>query len=176
MAQPSNFYGDVIFQGSATFAGSVVLPSSCVANANVQPAAAIDSSKLIHRFSLSRELFAPGTTIIAVAAALWHVARKGGNVVGIEAAITTAATGADRTVTVDLQKSTGGGAFATMLTTTVNITNATAIRTAVAGVVSGAGAFIDGDILQVTVAVAGAAGAQAAGLVVTVDVDQNPNT
>lgn len=175
MAQPSILYGDQLFQGSVSFGGPVNLPDSCVNNAKVSAGADIASSKLIHRFSLSLELFAPGTNISAIAAKLLHVARKGGNLVGINAAITTQPSG-DRTASVDLQKSTGGGAFATMLSSPVAISSATTIRTAVAGVVSGAGAFIAGDILQLVVSIGGSTGTQPAGLIVTVDIDQHPNT
>lgn len=176
MAQPSIIYGDTIFQGTVTFGGPVYLPDSTITNAKVAVGADIAASKLVHRFAVSVQLFAPGTTIISVASQLLLVCRKGGELVGVEAAITTQATGGDRTVSVDVQKSTGGGAFATALTTPVAITNATAIRTAVAGVVSGSPTYVDGDIYQAVVTVAGAAGAQAAGLILTVTFDQHPNT
>jgi len=175
MAQASQFYGDVIFQGGVAFAGTVTLPNSVVSNAQVAAAANIASSKVLHRFSRSKQLYAPGTTIVSLASELLHLARKGGEVVGFEAIITTQATGGDRTVSVDLQKSTAGGAFATILSSPISLTNATVIRTAVAGVISSA-AFVDGDIFQAVISVAGAAGAQAAGLLITADFDQNPNT
>jgi hypothetical protein len=176
MAQPSIIYGDVIYQGTVNFAGPVFLPDAVITNAKVAAAADIAASKLIHRFAVSVQLFAPGATIIAVASQLLLVCRKGGELVSVEAAITTQATGGDRTVSIDIQKSTGGGAFATALSSPVAITNATAIRTAVAGVVGGAPSYIDGDVYQAVVTVAGAAGAQAAGLMLTVTFDQHPNT
>ena len=176
MPNPTVFENAVLFNSTVGIVGAFTPPDGSITNTKILTAAGIESSKVIHRFTTSVQLFAPGTTIVAVAAQLLHICRKGGVVVGIQAIITTQATGADRTVTVDLQKSTGGGAFASCLSTTVNITNTTPIRTPVAGTVGAGGVFIATDSLQLTVAVGGAAGSQAAGLLVSVDLDQNPNT
>jgi len=148
-------------------------PANSVANASVASNAAIAATKLEHQFGVSYEFFAPGTAVTAVTAKLAHIV-KGvtGEIVSIEAVITTQATGADRTVTVDLEKSTGGGAFATVLSSTVDITNATVIRTPVAGTITTPDT-VDGDILQWTVAVAGAAGNQAEGLLVTMQLRED---
>jgi phosphoribosylpyrophosphate synthetase len=88
-----------------------------------------------------------------------------GTLLKFSAAITeTIATGADRTVTVDLHKSTGAGAFATVLSSTIGFTSSSVLLTK-----SNAGfsdtAILSGDILKVVVTVAGGAGNQALGLV-----------
>jgi hypothetical protein len=141
-------------------------------DADIAESANIAARKTIARRSLDVELFGPTTTIAALTKLL-HIARAAGTIVAVEAIITVQATGADRTVTVDLQKSTGGGAFATILSTTVNIDNTTVVRTAVLAVVSNTD-LVDGDILQAVVTVAGSAGNQAQGLLLTVTFDERP--
>ena len=94
---------------------------------------------------------------------------------GFRAQITEAvATGADRTVTIDLQKSTGGGAFASILGGTIGFTNLSSLRAWSAATVSNTalagGGPSAGDVLKITVAVAGAAGSQAQGLLVALDI------
>ena len=169
---PTYFDESVHVRGTLS-ASSFTPPASSVGNSAVISGDPIDAIKLEHQYSIDEELFAPGTTITALTQLL-HIARVAEEVVAIEAIITTVASGADRTVTVDLQKSTGGGAFATILTSTVDITNATVIRTPVAGTISGSGSLVDGDILQLVVTVAGAAGAQAEGLLVTTTLRAQP--
>lgn len=134
-------------------------------NTNIAADAGIRATKLEGEFNFTHSQ----TSTIAAATQYLRVIRGGeGTIVAIEAAITEAiATGADRTVTIDLQKSTGGGAFATVLSSTIQFTNASTLRAVSAGTISTSG-VVDGDILKVTVAVAGAAGAQATGLVVSV--------
>lgn len=149
------------------------LPANAVTDTSVIAAANIAASKLEHQRAISVELFGPTTTVAALTKLLHVVRGATGSVYAAEAVIITAATGGDRTVTVDIQKSTGGGAFATVLTTTINITNGTAVRTAVAAVVNSTpAALVDGDILQAVVTVAGVAGNQALGLLLTVTVKE----
>lgn len=170
----SDIRGNQTFHGTITFAGDVVLPDGVVDDAAIHASAAIAATKLEHQHVLSRQL-ADDTTAIAAGDELLYIVRgAAGEVVSIEAAIVTAATGADRTVTVDLQKSTAGGAFSTVLTTTVNITNATTVLVPVAGVVNAStGALVDGDILKLVWTVAGSAGNQAKGLVCTINLRED---
>ena len=126
----------------------------------------IDADKLEHYFPIVVELFGPAVTITAVTKTI-HIARKTGTIEAIEGVITTGPTGADRTVTVELYSGNAGSAYATVLSTTVDIVDATADRAVVAGVVT-TPAMADGDSLQLNVAVAGSAGSQALGLTVVV--------
>ena len=86
---------------------------------------------------------------------------------------TVQATGVDRTVNVDLQKSTSGGAFASITTTDIEIDDSTTIRTAVASTLSNT-SLSDGDILRAVVTVAGSADAQATGLMITLTLREDP--
>lgn len=170
----NSFDGDLIVRGTLN-ATRMVLPSASVTDLTVATGANINADKLEHQIEVSKQLVAPGTAITAQTH-LWFINRSTTTtVIDARAAITTQATGSDRTVTVDVQKATGGGAFATIMATTINITNATPINTSVDGTVGAAGALVAGDILQVVVTVAGVAGAQAQGLVVTLTLQETAN-
>lgn len=140
-------------------------------DADMADEANVEATKLQHREVIAREVFGP---LVSVAAKTeyWFALTgcEGVQLVAIEAAIGVQATGADRTVTVDLQKSTGGGAFATVLSSTVDITDGTTVRSMIAGAINNT-AIIEGDILQVVITVAGSADAQATGLIVAVTLD-----
>ncbi len=129
----------------------------------------LDASKHIRHESINKMLFGRSTTVIAATEDIHIVRGATGTLVGFEASINGAiATGADRTITVDLHKSTGGAAFATVLSSTIGFTNVSTLRTAVAAVINAASAaLVDGDQLAIIVTVAGAASAQATGLSVT---------
>ena len=164
---------NVNFYGITTFANSMVLSAGCVSDANVNVAAAIDADKLQHRHPLDAELIASASAVTAITKLL-HISAVTGTVMGLKAAVMTAATGADRTVTVDLQKSTGGAAFATVLTTAVILNNASVARVAQNAVVNATLiSLVAGDILQVVVTVAGSANDQAKGLVISAVIDEN---
>jgi hypothetical protein len=147
-------------------------PAQSIGSAAINTADPLPTAGLVHRHRVCVELFGPTTTITALTKLLAGILGTG-TLRAVEVYTTVQATGGDRTVTIDLQKSTGAGAFATVLTGTIGITNATAIRTAVPGTINTA-ALVDGDILQMTVAVAGAAGAQAQGLLAVLEWDENP--
>ena len=145
-----------------------------IRNDDVATGAGIAAAKVEHQQSIDRQLYAEGAAVVALASELLHISQAGGTLVGFEGIITTQATGADRTVNVDLQKSTGAGAFASITTTDIEIDNTTAVRTAVAAVLSSTG-LVDGDILRAVVTVAGSAGAQAAGLMITLTLREDPS-
>jgi hypothetical protein len=170
----SSIDGDLIVRGTIS-STRLTIPAGSVSDAQVPAGANINANKLQHHEEISVQLFAPGTTIVNVTQLL-HINRSTtATVIDVRAAITTQATGGDRTVTVDVQKATGGGAFATIMSSTVNITNSTAINTSVDGSVGAAGALVAGDVLQIVVTVAGAAGAQAKGLVVSATIQETAN-
>lgn len=152
---------------------SLGVPAGSVRNAGVAADAAIDASKLLHQYTVDRELFESATTVVAKTELLKIVRGATGTVVAFEAAVVTIATGADRTVNVDLQKSTGGGAFATILTGTILLDDGSTNLVPVAGVINTPG-LVDGDLLRVVVTVAGAAGNQAIGLVATLTMIETP--
>jgi hypothetical protein len=110
------------------------------------------------------ELFGPLTAVTALTKTL-GMAYAPGTLVDLDAWIEVVATGADRTVTVDLHKSTGGGAYSTVLSGTIGFRNVSTVRVAVGATIS-TPAYVAGDIFRLVVTVAGSAGAQATGLTV----------
>jgi len=147
-------------------------PSGSITNAHISASADIDATKVEHQLALDYEQL-PGTAVVADTRDLHIVHGATGSVVSFRAAITgTIATGADRTVNVDLQKSTGAGAFATILSATLEFDNASVLRTVATSAVA-TPALVAGDILRVVVTVAGAAGNQALGLIATATIRED---
>lgn len=144
-------------------------PAGSITNAAILAAAGIDATKVVHQFPLSHQQ--SGT--VAAATEYIHIARAAGTLVAIEAMVATVATGADRTATIDLLKSTGGGAFASVLTATLVLDNTNVAMTLESGTINTT-TYIDGDVFKLTVAVAGAAGDQAAGLLCVVTFRESP--
>ncbi len=127
-------------------------PAASVGDAAIAAGAGVQATKLIHANPTAvqaGQLFAPATTVVALTA--------------FGAWIEVQATGSDRTVSVDLQKSTGGGAYATVLSAPVAIDHTTTIRILVTATISSA-AYVAGDIFRLVVAVGGVGSAQATGL------------
>lgn len=171
MARAADFQGDILVKGSV-IATSLPVPSGTITNSMVAGSADIDATKLEHQHSLTYSQVT-GTAVVSETKDVMIVRGATGTLVQMEACITGAiATGADRTVTVDLHKSTGAGAFATVLSSTIVFSNTDALRTLEQAAFSST-ALVDGDILRVVVTVAGAAGAQAQGLVVTLTVRED---
>jgi len=164
MAEPALQPGDLHVRGRLS-CGSFTPPSAAISNSHVASDAAIDASKLLHMVNVCTELYPRGTTVIALTGQDCYIAKGIGTLTSVRAAINGAiATGADRTVTVDLQKSTAGGAFATVLSGTVGFTNASVLRTLSTGTISSA-TYAAGDLFRWVVTVAGSASAQATGLI-----------
>ena len=149
---------------------SVELPG--LTNKDIGAGAAIAANKSIHQKTVSVELAEAASAVVAIDK-LIASAVASGTLQAIEGTIVVQATGADRTVTVDLHRSTGGGSFATVLSTTVDITDSTTLLVPTAGVISTA-TVADGDIYKLVCTVAGGASAQAKGLVVTLVFDESP--
>ncbi len=142
-------------------------------NSDIATGAALAANKLIHQKTIATELFSPTTTIAALAGELLFIASASGTLQSFEGIVITNPTGADRTVTVDLERSTGGGGFASILSTNIEIVDGTADLTPVVAVISNT-TVADGDIYKVVVTVAGSAGNQALGLLVTLVWNEQP--
>ena len=121
----------------------------------------------------SVELAEQASAVVAIEKLLF-IANGAGTLDKLEATVITAATGADRTVNIDLLKSTAGGSFASVLTATLEFDNVDVALTPTEATLSTT-AYISGDIFKLTVAVVGAAGNQAIGLVASLTKSENPN-
>jgi hypothetical protein len=155
-------------------AAGMSLPPGAVTNASVAANAAIASSKLVCQKTITQQLIPETSPVTALTIDLASLVGAAGTLKDFNAWVTTVATGADRTVTVDLQKSSGGGSYASICTTTIGFTNTSAALTLVAAVPTSFG-LLAGDLLRAVVTVAGSAGAQALGLSVTLRYDETYN-
>jgi hypothetical protein len=172
MANPVTMPGDLIIQGTI-YAPALALSTASITDAMIAAAAAIQYTKVNHKLKKSYQQ-PTGTAIVAETKDIHIVDGTSGTVLAVKVAITgLIATGGDRTVDVDVQKSTGGGAFATILTGTVHFTNGSTIRAISLGTISSA-ALVAGDILRIVITVAGAAGNQAQGIVVELILWETP--
>lgn len=169
----TRFDNDIHCAGTIS-AATFNLSASCVSNADVEANAQIAATKLQQQNTgcgNSDELFGPTTSVAALTKTI-GMAYATGTILEFAAWIEVVATGADRTITVDLHKATGAGAYATILSATVGFTNASSVRTKVTGTLSST-SVVAGDVLRVVVTVSGAAGNQATGLSYRLTITEN---
>lgn len=163
-------------QAGLTVSGSnLVLPSGVLTTANwsSSSAARLESAKAVHSQVESFEIVEQNTTVIAIEKLLF-IANGAGTLNKLEATVITAATGADRTVNIDLLKSTAGGSFATVLSATLEFDNVDVALTPTTATLNTT-AYLASDIFKIVVTIAGAAGNQALGCVVSVTKSENPS-
>lgn len=165
------FENGITVKGAAVFTGTLKAPAASITNANIESAAGIAASKVIHRFPLTYSQ-ADGSAV-ADATVTLYVAAAAGTIKSVEVGLGGAAAAGDSTVNVDILKSTGGGAFASVLDSAITVDVNTTIRTSEVGTVS-SGSYADGDILQVDVDATVGTGTLPQGIVVTVICEEAP--
>lgn len=164
---------DHVESGNWVFSGTVALPANSINENNLTTAALLPAAKLVARFAKDHRQ-ASGADV-AAKTELIHIAKYAGIVKSVEAAIDDAITG-DNTVVIDLKKSTGGGAFATVLSSALTINSASAAQTAIAATVDATkDDYVAGDVFEIVVTVTGT-GTQAQGLNVTVFFEESPTS
>ena len=116
-----------------------------------------------------------GTNVVALSKII-HVAQAAGVVTAVE--VTPGATppsGGDFKWTVDVNRSTAAGAFATILSAAKDVPNgATALTPLAASLDAAKVDYIDGDLFQIVVTVSGSSGTQGQGGCVVVWFDEPP--
>ncbi len=112
---------------------------------------------------------------VAAATVYLHGSVKSGTLRGFRARLeeTAISTGSDRTVTIALARSTGGGAYTAE--SSIQFSQADAVRTFKTGTFSNA-TLSAGEVFRVTVTLAGSTGTAAAGLLVELFLDEGPMT
>ncbi len=167
MADTNTIQGNLIVQGYLSVGQGFSIPDGAITNDNIVTDAGIEASKLNHQHMIAIELFGPAVSVAALTRQLF-IAYAPGTILSAKASVVTVATGADRTVTVDVKRSTAAGAYATILTSTIGFTDASVVLTPVAAVINASlDDYIASDLFEVVVTVAGSAGAQAVGLLFT---------
>jgi len=169
MAQ-SYVSSDLFVQGSLS-AKQTVLSAGCVNDAAVVAGAGIEATKVVHQFAKSVDQ-KPGTAVVAATDLVHQVFPAGTTVsviAGLLVSVVTPPTGTD-TVTIDLKRSTGGGAFASVLSAALVLSSSTPALTPQSASV--ASPDLNGsDLLEIVVTVSGAS---AEGLIVEVFLRENP--
>ena len=132
-----------------------------LADPNIDTSAPINDAKLYHRYHAWHD--ATGT-IVAATRYFPGTESGTGSQLALWAAITEAIAIGNNTVTIDLKKSTAGGAFASVLSSTLVLNSSNTLYIPVAATFTTT-TFAVGDLFKLTVAVAGS-GTQATGLVI----------
>jgi hypothetical protein len=149
MANPSSFPGDLIVTQGAIIAKQIT------PTATFSPAMGYLNSQQKFKFVYGQK---SGTAVTADNKPLLVVDGATGAVVNFQACMTGVLPTSSDTVTVDLQKSTGGGAFASILTAAIQFTSSVGtLRTMLAASIATA-SLVQGDILEVVVTVSGSSG------------------
>jgi hypothetical protein len=147
--------------------------TDAINNKSVVSGANIDEAKVMHRHHATLRLKA-GTDVVAQTEHIF-CAYTGCEVLAVRAIADTVPSGGgvDKKVTIDVKKSTGGGAFSSILTGTFDIDSADTSKTAVTGTLDGTPTLVAGDLLEAVVTVSGSVGTQAQGLLVEVIIAEN---
>lgn len=146
---------------------AIDIPANSVDDVDIKSGANVAATKLEHQYDLKYTQDA-GAAVVSATRNLHIVRGATGSVISVEAMVDTAPTGADRTITIDVQKGNQSTAFATLLAATLVINNTTAAREVKTASLVASPTLADGDTVRVVVTVAGAAGAQGQGLNVTI--------
>lgn len=137
-------------------------PAGSISDTAVAANAGVDDSKLKRRMTFAHSQ----TGTVAAAVQYCRIVEASGTVLSVEAAITeTIATGNDRVVSVDVKKSTGGGAFNSILAATIDFDDASVLLDVSEATITSPN-VVDGDVLEIVVTVAGVNANQALGLLV----------
>lgn len=167
---------DLELRGTVSMTGNFYPPSGSIKNTHIGAASsdAIVATKLEHQFPVKSSLWSNSTDMIVSGDELLHiVGGLTGEIVRLEACQVTPTTSTANTVTVDLHRSSSGGAFATVLSATIAFGSTTTARTAYAGTLSAVD-LVDGDILKLVVTAAGSTLTQARGMLATVFLREDP--
>ncbi len=130
--------------------------------------ARLDATKAIERLRLIHEQ-AHGTAIVTRTIGM-HICKGAATVIQLKGVITGVIPGAD-TITVDVHRSTAGGAFATIMSGTMTFTSADTIRVVKSSTSFSTTALVADDVL---IWVITASGSTAQGLTAELLLDEHP--
>lgn len=137
-----------VFLGDVTFAGTSNIKDGSITDAKVSPGAAIDASKLDHQYAIM--LSQATGTASTDETRIVHIATGAGKLVAAYAVADVACIG-DSTITIDVKKSTSGGAFATLLNAVITLDSGDAAKTKVDGVPAGTATYAAGDVIEIVI-------------------------
>lgn len=160
MADTTNITGNVNIGGSVSV-GSLSVRSGT-----------LSVDRLAHRIASDYS-----QAIASVVASETKVIRSSyatGSVKAFIVSVDTAPTGGDKAFTVDLQKSTGAGAYASVLSAVITINSSSTAKTAYSATISSA-SYSANDLFKVIVTTSGSTGTQGYGVQATAFFDENPS-
>jgi hypothetical protein len=174
MANPNIIQGDLVVTGNL-MPGGIQLPSGIVTGNNVssQAAGRIQAGQVVHQFPV-KTAQADGADVVSRTEQL-HIALGAGTVIDFSLALTVAPSGGNKLFTVDLQKSTGGGAFASLLTSPITVDTTKTALTRIVGALAATPTYVAGDLLRIVVVASGSTGSQGQGLIARAAVQENPS-
>lgn len=151
----------------------MVFQGGGIRDGDIAQGAGIEATKVIHQYSPATLIF-PATTAIAAGTFPFFICNaETSEIVDFDVAVFTAATSGDRTVTIDVHKSTGGAAFASIMSSTILLEDTNAARVPVSGVISDVD-LIEGDILAAVITLGGSSGSYPLGLLASLTVRDRP--
>lgn len=163
-----------LYVGGNLACKSIALPAGSVTDAAVQANAGIEATKVVHQFA--KELSLPAGVNIASQTNVVHQVFPAGAAVsklaGFLVSVLTPP-GSPDTITVDLQRSTGGGAFATVLSAPITISSSTTPRVPQSASFAVTDLNND-DLLQIVVTYNHTSGTAGQGLLAEVFLRENP--
>lgn len=162
---PETHYNDQVFPGDVQFTGTIGLPTGSITSAMIASAANVAEAKLQHRIHVQYNV-ADGADLTTVIMPVF-LAYKGCTVLAVQAMCIDVCEGGDKKFTVDVLKSTAGGAAASILTAALDFAGKTDLTT-YSATLSGTPTLIATDMLQVTITVSGSTGNQGQGLIVDI--------
>ncbi len=157
---------------------SIVYPLSGIFDAAISSLANIDAGKMRHQHAIHYEQ-ALGADVVAESKVV-HVVHGTPSdpaesvISGVNVVASSAPTGGDKVLTVDIQVGNESTGYSTVLSAPIAYGQAQVNREVVAGVIS-AGQIAQGDSILVVVATSGSSGSQAQGLNVTITDREGPS-
>lgn len=152
------------WQGAHSFSGAVSMPAASITSAAIAAAANISQSKLQHRRTAQVQVDG-GADVATVTKYLCRFHRSA-TLLGLFATPDAVPAGGTKAIVIDVKKSTGGGAWASILSATLTINSSSTARTPVTLSYSGSPTFVEGDVLQVVITASGTGGTGVQGLLV----------
>ena len=169
MTLASRTEGDLYVTGNIN-SGTLTVPAGTITNSMVVANAGIDATKLMH--GIHKNYSEDIATEASAFSKCIHIARTTGTVMAFEVSYEAVAV-TDKACAIDLQKSTAGGAFGTILTGTIALNASTTVRVVYAGTLTAGASLIDGDILRIVVTLSGSTGNYPKGITCEVVIHEN---
>jgi hypothetical protein len=171
MALLSQIRSDLYIQGALS-AQSIQYPNGSIVNEDINALAAIDASKMTHRYAVAYSQ-ADGSDVAAAIVPVHIVRGTTATIEDIEVVCVDAPSGGDKTFTVDVQYGNASSALASVLSSAITYPNGTADLTVRSGTLTTT-SLSAADTLVVVVAVSGSTGSQGQGLIVNIALTEDP--